>query len=85
MMPPRPRVVLRDPSSGAPDAPVLRVRALGPLQISGPEGDGGSAWSLAKPRELLLFLLLPPDDSHSTPEREASPSFKDTALLFPPL
>jgi len=42
-------------------APVLRVNALGPLEIT-VDGErlAGAAWSSAKPRELLLYLLCHP-------------------------
>ncbi len=41
-------------------APVLAVRALGPLEIECRDVPGGDAWSSAKARELLVYLLCHP-------------------------
>jgi DNA-binding SARP family transcriptional activator len=53
----RPAPHVAPPAAAAEAA--LHVRALGPLRIAG-EAESGAGWTLGKPRELLLFLLLHP-------------------------
>lgn len=58
---PEPTPTPTPPTTAAPDAP-LSVRALGPLEIR-LHGRllGAEAWPYAKPRELLLYLLVHPE------------------------
>ena len=43
-------------------APVLRVLALGPLQVfAGDRAIDSAAWGSARPRELLVYLMMHPD------------------------
>jgi|GEM_PF-261984 len=48
----------RAPFAAGP-APALRIRTLGPFEVHGDAVEAG-AWTYARPRELLLFLLLHP-------------------------
>jgi len=46
----------------APGQPVLRVLALGPLQVfAGDRAIDSAAWGSARPRELLVYLMMHPD------------------------
>lgn len=55
---PRHPPTTRSPSP-SPPANGLRIRTLGPFELEGASVEAGS-WSYARPRELLLFLLLHP-------------------------
>ena len=46
----------------SPGQPVLRVLALGPLQVfAGDRAIDSAAWGSARPRELLVYLMMHPD------------------------
>ncbi len=54
--------VSQPPSSSPSPTQGLRIRTLGPFELEGETVEAGS-WSYARPRELLLFLLLHPKGS----------------------